>query len=78
MLGDPDGGVDESVLLGSVADRRLLGFHLRDGRVVGAVLSGQAADLVERVKALVREQPEVDDPEALLADARWRTAVASS
>jgi 3-phenylpropionate/trans-cinnamate dioxygenase ferredoxin reductase component len=78
VLGDPDGGVDESVLLGSVADRRLLGFHVRDGQVVGAVLSGQAADLVERVKALVRERPEVDDPEALLADARWRTAVASS
>ena len=78
VLGDPDGGVDESILMGSVADRRLLGFHLRDGRVVGAVLSGQAADLVERVNALVREQPETDDPEALLSDSRWRTAVASS
>jgi NADPH-dependent 2,4-dienoyl-CoA reductase/sulfur reductase-like enzyme len=78
VVGDPDGGVDESVLMGSIADRRLLGFHLRDGRVIGAVLSGQAADLVQRVKALVREQPEVDDPEALLADARWRTAVAST
>ena len=74
VLGDPDGGVDETVLIGSIADRRVLGFYLRDGRVVGAVLTGQAADVVERVKEVVREQPEADDPEALLADPRWRTA----
>ena len=75
VLGDPDGGVDETVLIGSVAERRVLGFYLRDGRVVGAVLTGQAADVVERVKEVVRERPEADDPEALLADPRWRTAV---
>ena len=74
VLGDPDGGVDETVLLGSIAERRLLGFYLRGGRVVGAVLTGQAADVVERVKEVVREQPEADDHEALLADPRWRTA----
>ncbi len=62
------------MLIGSVADRRVLGFYLRGGRVVGAVLTGQAADVVERVKEVVREQPEADDPEALLADPRWRTA----
>ena len=77
VLGDPDGGVDEMALLGSIADRRALGFYLRDGRVVGAVLTGQAADVVERVKEVVREKPEADDPEALLADPRWRTAVAT-
>ena len=74
VLGDLDGGVDGVVLIGSVAERRVLGFYLRDGRVVGAVLTGQAADVVERVKEVVREQPEADDPEALLADPRWRTA----
>ena len=77
VLGDPDGGVDEMALLGSIADRRALGFYLRDGRVVGAVLTGQAADVVERVREVVREKPEADDPEALLADPRWRTAVAT-
>ena len=61
VLGDPDGGVDETVLIGSVAERRVLGFYLRGGRVVGAVLTGQAADVVERVKEVVREQPEADD-----------------
>ncbi len=74
VLGDLDGGVHEVVLIGSVAERRVLGFYLRDGRVVGAVLTGQAADVVERVKEVVREQPDADDPEALLADPRWRTA----
>jgi 3-phenylpropionate/trans-cinnamate dioxygenase ferredoxin reductase subunit len=74
VLGDPDGGVDETLLIGSIADRRVLGFYLRDRRVVGAVLTGQAADVVERVAEVVREQPEADDPEALLADPRWRTA----
>jgi NADPH-dependent 2,4-dienoyl-CoA reductase/sulfur reductase-like enzyme len=74
VLGDPDGGVDEAALVGSVAEGRLLGFHLRDGHVVGAVLTGQAADVVEAVKEVVREQPEADDREALLADPRWRTA----
>jgi NADPH-dependent 2,4-dienoyl-CoA reductase/sulfur reductase-like enzyme len=75
VLGDPDLGVDETVLIGSVAERRVLGFYLRDGRVVGAVLTGQAADVVERVKEVVRERPAADDHEALLADPRWRTAV---
>jgi 3-phenylpropionate/trans-cinnamate dioxygenase ferredoxin reductase component len=75
VIGDADGGVDDVVLIGSIADRRLLGFYLRDGHVVGAVLTGQGADVVERVKEVVRERPEADDREALLSDARWRTAV---
>ena len=75
VLGDLDGGVDETVMLGSVAERRVLGFYLRGGHVVGAVLTGQATDVVERVKEVVRERPEADDPEALLTDPRWRTAV---
>jgi NADPH-dependent 2,4-dienoyl-CoA reductase/sulfur reductase-like enzyme len=75
VVGDPDAGVDETVLVGTVPERRLLGFYLRDGRVVGAVLTGQAADVVERVKEIVRERPEAEDHEALLSDPRLRTAV---
>ena len=65
VLGDLDGGVDEVVLRGSVAERQLLGFYLRGGRLIGAVLAGQAADLAGEVKQLVRAQPEPLDRERL-------------
>jgi 3-phenylpropionate/trans-cinnamate dioxygenase ferredoxin reductase subunit len=67
VLGDPDGGVDDVVLAGSVAERRLLGLYVRDGRVVGAVVSGQDEETLERVTAVVREQPERDVAEGLLS-----------
>jgi NTE family protein len=78
VLGDPDGGFDDLILAGSLEEGRVLGFHRRNGKVVGAVLSGQAADAGERAKAIVREQPEADDPEALLADPRWLGAAATA
>jgi NADPH-dependent 2,4-dienoyl-CoA reductase/sulfur reductase-like enzyme len=74
VLGDPDGGVDGVVLQGSVADGKLLGLHLRDGRVVGAVTTGQEAEVVERVKAMVRERPAAEEPGALLEGALARGA----
>jgi 3-phenylpropionate/trans-cinnamate dioxygenase ferredoxin reductase subunit len=69
VLGDPDGGVDDVALTGSVADRKLLGLYVRAGRVVGAVLAGQDDGTVEQVKAVVRERPEVVVAEELLARA---------
>ena len=61
VLGDPGAGVDEVVIRGSIADRNLLAFHLRDDRLVGAVVVGQGEDLVEELKVLLREQPEIGD-----------------
>lgn len=69
VLGDLDGGVDEVVLRGSVSERRLLGFYLRDGRLIGAVVSGQAADVTEELQVLLREQPKAADVERLRDDA---------
>jgi 3-phenylpropionate/trans-cinnamate dioxygenase ferredoxin reductase subunit len=66
VLGDPDGGVDDVSLAGSVAEGSLLGLYTRDGRVIGAVLTGQSEDTVEQVKAVVRERPQLDVAEELL------------
>jgi NADPH-dependent 2,4-dienoyl-CoA reductase/sulfur reductase-like enzyme len=65
VIGDLDGGVEEMVLRGSVAERQLLGFYLRDGRLIGAVVAGQTADVAEELKTLVRERPEISDLERL-------------
>ena len=43
VLGDLDGGVDETLIVGSITERRLLGFYLRGGHVVGAVLQVREA-----------------------------------
>jgi len=61
VLGDPGAGVDEVVIRGSIADRNLLAFHLHEDRLVGAVVVGQGEDLVEELKVLLREQPEIGD-----------------
>ena len=61
VLGDPDGGVDEVVIRGSIPERSLLGFYLREDRLVGAVVVGQGADMIEELKVLLREQPMVSD-----------------
>ncbi len=57
VLGDLDGGVDDVVLRGSVAERKLLGFYLREDRLVGAVVAGQEADVTDELKELLRAQP---------------------
>jgi NADPH-dependent 2,4-dienoyl-CoA reductase/sulfur reductase-like enzyme len=75
VLGDPDGGVDEVVLRGSVAERKLLGFYLRGGKLVGAVVAGQEPDVADELKALLREQPVAVDP-ARLQDESVRPAAA--
>ena len=57
----------ECVLRGSLADGRLIGFHLtEEQRLVGAVVHGQSADVTAELEALIRERPVVDDPTRLL------------
>jgi 3-phenylpropionate/trans-cinnamate dioxygenase ferredoxin reductase component len=75
VLGDVEPAT-ECVLRGSVAEGRVLGFHLtEEGRLVGAVVHGQAADLVAELETLLRERPLIDDP-ARLADENMRPAEA--
>ena len=73
VLGDVESAVD-CVLRGSLADGRLVGFHLtEDSRLVGAVVHGESADVVAELGALIREKPVVDDP-TRLADESLRPA----
>lgn len=66
VLGDLEPAV-ECVLRGSLADGRLIGFHLTDEqRLVGAVVHGEAADVTAELETLIREKPVVDDPTRLL------------
>ena len=61
VIGDPESAT-ESVVRGSLADGRLVGFHLaEDGTLVGAVVHGESADVVEELKSLVRERPVIED-----------------
>jgi 3-phenylpropionate/trans-cinnamate dioxygenase ferredoxin reductase subunit len=75
VLGDVEPAA-ECVLRGSLAEGRLIGFHLTDdGKLVGAVIHGQAADVATELEELIREQPVVDDPTRLL-DGNLRPAEA--
>lgn len=60
LLGDTE-GVDEVVLRGSIGDRNLVGFYLREETLIAAAVVGQAADLVEEVRSLVRERAALSD-----------------
>jgi 3-phenylpropionate/trans-cinnamate dioxygenase ferredoxin reductase subunit len=61
VIGDPESAT-ESIMRGSLADGRLVGFHLaEDGTLVGAVVHGESADVVEELKSLVRERPVIED-----------------
>jgi len=61
VIGDPGGGVDEVVIRGSIPERKVLGFYLRDERLVAAIVIGQAEDTVEELKELVREQSKLQN-----------------
>ena len=77
VLGDVEPAV-ECVLRGSLADGRLIGFHLTDEqRLVGAVVHGESADVGAELEALIREKTVVDDPSRLL-DESLRPAEAVS
>jgi len=75
VIGDPESAT-ESVVRGSLADGRLVGFNLADdGRLVGAVVHGESADVVEELKSLVRERPVIEDV-TRLTDENMRPAEA--
>ena len=68
VLGDVEPAA-ECVLRGSLADGRLIGFHLtEDGRLVGAIVHGQTADVATELEALIRSQAVVEDTARLLDD----------
>jgi NADPH-dependent 2,4-dienoyl-CoA reductase/sulfur reductase-like enzyme len=75
VIGDPESAA-ESIVRGSLADGRLVGYHLTgEGQLVGAVVHGESADVVEELKTLVRERPTIDDP-TRLTDEHLRPAEA--
>jgi 3-phenylpropionate/trans-cinnamate dioxygenase ferredoxin reductase subunit len=75
VIGDPESAT-ESVVRGSLADGRLVGFHLTgEGQLVGAVVHGESADVVEELKNLVRERPVIEDV-TRLTDENMRPAEA--
>ena len=66
MLGDVERAA-ECVLRGSLAEGRLIGFHLDDERrLVGAVVHGESADVAVELEDLIRRAVVVDDPARLL------------
>jgi len=74
VLGDPS-AADTCVLRGSLADGRLIGFHLDGSTLVGAVVHGESADVVAELEQLLREGATSDDP-ARLEDEHLRPAAA--
>jgi NADPH-dependent 2,4-dienoyl-CoA reductase/sulfur reductase-like enzyme len=68
VLGDPDGGFDEVVVRGSLDDGKVIAFYLRRGRLVAALVSGQDDETRAALNELLREQPAVDDVDALVQD----------
>jgi hypothetical protein len=68
VLGDPDGGFDDVVVRGALEDGKVLALYLREGRLVAALLSGQDDDTRAALDALLREQPDVGDPDTLLSE----------
>jgi NADPH-dependent 2,4-dienoyl-CoA reductase/sulfur reductase-like enzyme len=66
VLGDVE-PASECVLRGSLAEGRLIGFHLDgDRRLVGAVVHGESADVAVELEDLIRRAVVVDDPVRLL------------
>ena len=65
VLGDVELAA-ECVLRGSIAEGKLIGFHLDENRhLVGAVVHGHAADVAAELADLLRQRPVVDDPTRL-------------
>jgi 3-phenylpropionate/trans-cinnamate dioxygenase ferredoxin reductase subunit len=66
VLGDAERAA-ECVLRGSLAEGRLIGFHLdEERRLVGAVVHGESADVAVELEDLIRRAVVVDDPVRLL------------
>jgi len=66
VLGDVERSAN-CVLRGSLAEGRLIGFHLDDERrLVGAVVHGESADVAVELEDLIRRAVVVDDSVRLL------------
>ena len=65
LLGDLDGGHDELVMRGALEEGALIGWYLRAGRLVAALIVGQTPELQNQLNALLRVQARVVDRAAL-------------
>jgi 3-phenylpropionate/trans-cinnamate dioxygenase ferredoxin reductase component len=78
LLGDLDGGHDELVMRGSLEEGALIGWYLRDARLVAALIVGQSAEVQEELNGLLRSHARVTDRAGLTdADATPRTVFAT-
>ncbi len=67
LLGDLDGGHDALVTRGSLEDGSLIGWYLRDDRLVAALIVGQTPEAQAEINDLLRGRAHVSD-RATLAD----------
>ena len=66
VLGDVESST-ECVLRGSIAEGKVLGFHLTaEQELVGAVVHGHSADVAAELEELIRERPKVTDVSRLM------------
>ena len=65
LLGDLDGGHDELVMRGSLEAGSLIGWYLRDDRLVAALIVGQTPETQEAINGLLRGRAHVEDRDAL-------------
>jgi 3-phenylpropionate/trans-cinnamate dioxygenase ferredoxin reductase subunit len=65
LLGDLDGGHDELIMRGALEEGALIGWFLRAGRLVAALIVGQTPELQNELNALLRVQASVVDRAAL-------------
>ena len=65
LLGDLDGGHDELVLRGSLEEGALIGWYLREERLVAALIVGQAPEVQEELNDLLRARARLADRAAL-------------
>ena len=61
LLGDLDGGHDELVMRGSLEAGALIGWYLRDDRLVAALIVGQPPEVQEQLNGLLRGRAHVKD-----------------
>jgi 3-phenylpropionate/trans-cinnamate dioxygenase ferredoxin reductase component len=64
LFGDVE-SFDDVVFRGSLEEGDAIGFYLDDGRLVACLLTGQEEETEDRLKELLREQPKVENPDAL-------------
>lgn len=78
LLGDLEAGHDQLIMRGSLEEGGLIGFYLREKRLVAALVSGQTPetqselDLLLRGHAVLHDRTGLDDP-SVTATAAFRT-----